>query len=128
MTDALTSIAGGAGKLSKAAADKAAAAANPALAKAAHAFEAVFLRQMIGSMRQAKLGDELFGSSASDQFRDMSDARLADDMAGKFGIAAMLTKQLAGKAGAGTAASALSAKSAAPVAEPIPVPLPGDVS
>ena len=73
---------------------------NPALAKAAHAFEAVFLRQMIGSMRQAKLGDELFGSSASDQFRDMSDAKLADDMAGKFGIAAMLTKQLGPKAGA----------------------------
>ena len=70
------------------------------LAKAAKAFEAVFLRQMIGSMRQASLGDELFGSSAGDQFRDMSDARLADQMAsGKgFGIAELITKQFAAKA------------------------------
>ncbi len=70
------------------------------LAKAAKAFEAVFLRQMIGSMRQASLGDELFGSSAGDQFRDLSDARLADQMAaGKgFGIAELLAKQFAARA------------------------------
>ena len=62
---------------------------------AAQAFEAVFLRQMIGSMRQASLGDELFGSNATEQFRDMSDAKLADSMAekGSFGIAEMLLKQ-----------------------------------
>lgn len=67
------------------------------LAKVAKQFEAVFLRQMIGSMRQAGLADDLFGSSASDQFRDMADARLADDMAGKgFGIAELLTRQLGG--------------------------------
>lgn len=66
------------------------------LVKAAQAFEAVFLRQVIGSMRQAKLGDDLLGSSASDQFRDMSDARLADSMAAEgngFGIAKMLIAQ-----------------------------------
>ena len=76
------------------------AAQKDGLAKAAKAFEAVFLRQMIGSMRQASLGDELFGSSAADQFRDMSDARLADSMAeGKgFGIAELLTKQFAARA------------------------------
>lgn len=65
------------------------------LKKAAQAFEAVFLRQMIGSMRQASLGDDIFGSSAADQFRDMSDARLADNMAetGGFGIAKLLIEQ-----------------------------------
>lgn len=65
------------------------------LAKAAQAFEAVFVRQMIGSMRQATLGEDLFGSSATDQFRDMQDAKLADQMAadGGFGIARMLIQQ-----------------------------------
>ena len=72
------------------------------LEKAAKAFEAVFLRQMIGSMRQAKLGDDLFGSQATEQFREMGDARMADDMAdkGAFGIADMLLKQFESKAGA----------------------------
>lgn len=83
--------------------NQAAAAPQPAkadrhgeLVKAAQAFEAVFLRQVIGSMRQAKLGDDLLGSSASDQFRDMSDAKLADSMAAEgsgFGIAKMLIAQ-----------------------------------
>jgi peptidoglycan hydrolase FlgJ len=63
---------------------------------AAEAFEAVFLRQMIGSMRQAKLSeDALFGNSAGEQFRDMSDAKVAEEMAegGGFGIAELLLKQ-----------------------------------
>ncbi len=65
------------------------------LQAAAQAFEAVFLRQMIGSMRQASLGDELLGGDrAGEQFREMADARLADSMAekGSFGIAEMLLK------------------------------------
>jgi peptidoglycan hydrolase FlgJ len=65
------------------------------LASAARQFEAIFLRQMISTMRAASLGDELFGSTASDQFRSMSDARLADSMAGRFGIAKILESQLA---------------------------------
>ncbi len=71
------------------------------LVGAAQAFEAVFMRQMIGSMRQAGLGDDLFGSSATDQFRDMQDSRLADQMAadGGFGIAQMLIKQFEKQAG-----------------------------
>ncbi|PTQ08141.1 flagellar biosynthesis protein FlgI [Sphingomonas oleivorans] len=58
-------------------------------------FEAVFLRQMIGSMRSAGLGDDILGSSATDQFRDMSDARTAESMAekGVLGIAEMLIGQ-----------------------------------
>lgn len=72
------------------------APAAPALTKAAKAMEAVFLRQMIAAMRGPSLGDELFGSDAGNQFRDMSDARLAESMAGTFGIAALVEQQLGG--------------------------------
>ena len=72
------------------------------LRQAAEAFEAVFLRQVIGSMRQARLAEDVFGSSATDQFRDMADSRLADDMAdrGSFGIAELLLQQF-GRSGGG---------------------------
>lgn len=65
------------------------------LRAAAQQFEAVFLRQMIGEMRQAKLADDWLDSSASDQFRDMADARLADSMSrqGAFGVAQLLIQQ-----------------------------------
>ncbi len=65
------------------------------LRQAAQAFEAVFIRQLIGSMRNARLADEMFGSQATEQFRDMADARLADAMSqqGTFGIAELLTAQ-----------------------------------
>ncbi len=70
------------------------------LKAAAQAFEAVFLRQMIGSMRQASLAEDdlLGGGRAAEQFRDMSDAKLADSMAEKnsFGIAELLLKQFDG--------------------------------
>ena len=71
------------------------AAQRNALRGAAQQFEAVFLRQMIGSMRQAHLSDDIFGSQATEQFRDMSDAHLADAMShqGVFGIAQMLLAQ-----------------------------------
>lgn len=63
------------------------------LAQAAKQLEAVFLRQMIAAMRAPALGDTSAG-----QFRDMSDANLADSMAGKFGIADMVEKQMKGRA------------------------------
>ncbi|WP_324751397.1 rod-binding protein [Sphingomonas sp. LY54] len=66
------------------------------LVKAAQAFEAVFMRQMIGSMRQAKLSEDALGSSATEQFQEMQDAKLADQMAAKgggFGIAELLLRQ-----------------------------------
>jgi flagellar protein FlgJ len=65
------------------------------LRQAAQAFEAVFLRQLIGSMRQARLADDPFSSRATEQFQEMSDARLADSMSqqGSFGIAEMLLAQ-----------------------------------
>lgn len=63
--------------------------------QAAQAFEAVFVRQLLGSMRSAKLADDMFGSQATDQFRDMADARLAETMSqrGTFGIADLLVAQ-----------------------------------
>ena len=79
-----------------------AVAVDPAKAKqleklkgAAQQFEAVFLRQMISSMRQASLGDDILGNDASKQFRDMSDSGTADEMAkrGTLGVADMLLKQ-----------------------------------
>lgn len=76
-----------------------AAADRQGLQQAARAFEAIFMRQMISSMRSASLGEDLLGSSAGDQFRDMSDARVADSMAesGGLGIATMLLKQFEGR-------------------------------
>lgn len=68
------------------------------LRKAAEAFEAVILRQLMASMRQAKLGDDIFGSNATSTFRDMADARTADSIAAmrQFGIADMVERQFAG--------------------------------
>lgn len=79
------------------------AAAAPAadLKAAAQGFEAVFLREIIGAMRKGKLGDDIFGSSATDNFRELADARTADELSklGHFGIAGMIETQLAGRAG-----------------------------
>ena len=72
---------------------------DPQLRKAAEAFEAVMLRQMMASMRKAKLGEDIMGSSATDNFREMADARVADSMAAlrQFGIADLVEKQLGPK-------------------------------
>ena len=72
-----------------------AAARRNTLRTAAQQFEAVFLRQLIGSMRQAHLAEDPLSSQATEQFRDMSDANLADAMShqGVFGIAQMLLAQ-----------------------------------
>lgn len=66
------------------------------LAKVAKAFEAVFTRQLIGSMRKAGLGESIDGSSAVDQYRELADANMADGLAerGGLGIATMLLNQL----------------------------------
>ncbi len=44
-------------------------------------FEAIFVRMMLSSMRSARLSDGLFESQAIDQFRDMQDQQLAQNMA-----------------------------------------------
>ena len=100
---------------SLAAPDPTTAAQREALRGAAQQFEAVFLRQMIGSMRQAHLADDAFGSQATEQFRDMSDANLADSMShqGVFGIAQMLLAQFDRRAAATPAATVAQGAAAA---------------
>lgn len=73
------------------------AGTDAALKTAAQKFEAVFLRELIGSMRKAKLADDVLGSSATDSFRELGDAKTADSMAalGQFGIANMIERQFA---------------------------------
>jgi len=70
-------------------------ASNPALAKVAQQFEAVFVRQMMATMRQAKLADDVFGSSSTESFQEMADAKTADNLAalGRFGIAKLIEQQ-----------------------------------
>jgi peptidoglycan hydrolase FlgJ len=77
-------------------ADPAKAEQRAALEKAAKGFEAVFMRQLLGSMRNASLGESIDGSSAVEQFREMSDANMADSLASKnsLGIAQLLLKSL----------------------------------
>jgi len=92
-----------------------AAAPSPAspdqakLKKAAQAFEAVFVRQLIGSMRSASgEGEGLFDSEATKQFQDMADAKTADAMAqkGALHIADMLVKQYGARLSGSAAAPA----------------------
>ena len=64
----------------------------------AESFEAIILRQLLASMRKTKLAEDIFGSSATDNFREMADAQTADAMSqmGQFGIADMVERQLRG--------------------------------
>ena len=101
MTTPLSSI----GAPAASAAPAGAGSGDGGLRKAAESFEAVILRQLLSSMRQAKLGDDIFGSSATDNFREMADARTADSIAAmrQFGIASMVEAQFRGRAAAASA-------------------------
>lgn len=94
-----------------AAAGAAPSPASPEMAKlrkTAQAFEAVFVRQLIGSMRSASAGEGIFDSEATRQFQDMSDAKTADAMAqkGALHIADMLVKQYGARLSGGAASGA----------------------
>lgn len=67
-----------------------------AMEKAARAFEAIFVRQLLSTMRKASLGEDIAGSNSVDQFREMSDANLANGLAEQhsLGIADLILKQL----------------------------------
>lgn len=82
------------------AAPKAQPARDPALEKAAKAFESIFLHQMISAMRSSSMGEGIFDSSATEQFRDMADTKTAESMAetGKFGVAELLIQQFGARA------------------------------
>lgn len=59
-------------------------------------FEAIFVRQMLATMRTSSLGEGLFDGQGMEQFRDMQDSMLAENMAekGVFGIANLLTRHV----------------------------------
>ncbi|MET0362757.1 MAG: rod-binding protein [Sphingobium sp.] len=99
------------GAVSDAAADE-----KAKLLKTAKAFEAVFVRQLIGSMRSAGFGDDLTGSSATEQFQEMSDAKTADNLSekGTLGIAEMLLSRLTPKGAPKSTASAAATTAALP--------------
>jgi len=67
------------------------------LSKACQQFEAIFVRQMLASARKTSFGDELFGSSALDTFREMQDNQFADIMAqhGSLGLATQIEAHVA---------------------------------
>jgi flagellar protein FlgJ len=78
VTQPLAPIAGAAAGVSS---DTSRLASKENLEKAGARFEAIFIGMMLRSMRQAKLGEGLFDSNASEQFRDLQDDRLAETMA-----------------------------------------------
>ncbi len=59
-------------------------------------FEALFLQQMLKSMRTASLGNGLFQSDQTDFYRDMYDQQIATDLAAKevLGISQLINRQL----------------------------------
>lgn len=75
----------------------------------AQQFEALFTQMMLKSMRQASLGDDLFGSAEADQYRDMFDQQLALNLSkGRgIGLSDMLVQQLGGTLDAAPATDTL---------------------
>lgn len=67
-----------------------------ALRSTAKQFETIFTKMMLQSMRDARLGEDIFGSSAGDMYQSMFDDQIALEMSqGKgIGIAEMLLEQL----------------------------------
>lgn len=88
---------------------KAAGENDPAaLREVANQFEALFLQTMLKSMREASLGDPLFGNSDQhEMYQGMMDQQLAVELAsGKgVGLADMLVRQLGGADSSGPARS-----------------------
>jgi flagellar protein FlgJ len=72
------------------------------LRKAAQAFEAIFVRQMLSSARAASFGEGLFSSQATQTFTQMQDERFAEIAAqsGALGFAKVIEAQLARNLGA----------------------------
>jgi len=85
------------------------------LQAAGQKFEAIFTGMMLKSMRAAKLGDGLFDSKAGEQFRDMQDQKLAEQMAvhAPIGIGKAMTDFL-GKAATAQAAQAADSEGTKP--------------
>ena len=67
------------------------------LHKAAQAFEAIFVRQMLSTARSTNFGNDLFSSQAADTFKSMQDERFAEitSQTGSLGFARVIEAQLA---------------------------------
>ena len=63
------------------AADASRLATSKNLKAAGDKFEAIFTGMMLKSMRQTHLAEDIFGSKAQDQFRDMWDGKTVEAMA-----------------------------------------------
>ncbi len=80
-------------------------ARNPSeedLAEVAKQFEAVFIEMMLGQMRQTTPGDEIFGGTGEETYRDLFDRQMAVQMARDnegLGLAPMIEEQLRENAG-----------------------------
>ena len=67
------------------------------LHEAAQAFEAIFVRQVLSSARQANFGNDLLGNDKGNEtFTQMRDERFAEiaSKSGAFGLAAQIEAQL----------------------------------
>ncbi|MFM6931322.1 MAG: rod-binding protein [Novosphingobium sp.] len=76
-----------------------AASGREKLHKAAQAFEAIFVRQMLSSARAANFGEGLFSSKGTETFQAMQDERFAEiaSQNGALGFAKVIEAQLAGR-------------------------------
>ncbi len=76
-------------------------ASSAADAEVARQFEALFLQQMLKSMRQAGFGDSLLGGSGVEQYQGLFDQQLAADVSSGrgLGLAPVIERQLAAQRG-----------------------------
>lgn len=92
---------------------------DAALTRVAGQFEALFVQEMLKSMRSASFGDPIFGGSGgAEMYRDLFDQQIADDIAAGpgVGLADLLVRQLGGDSGAGGVTPAPPTRSVHPVA------------
>ena len=68
------------------------------LRRAADAFEAIFVAQLVKTARAAKLADDVFGNQASETYQSMLDDQYSRQLASSanLGIAEALVSQLGG--------------------------------
>lgn len=92
-----------------------------ALREAANQFEAIFLQTMLKSMRDASMGDPIFGdSNASETYRDLFDKQLAMEISSGpgLGFADLLVRQLGG---GGPAEPGAARSETAPIGRRVPI-------
>jgi len=80
------------------------------LTKAAHDFEAIFLRQMMSAADKTDFGSDAFSGQGVSTFRSQQEAQFADVAAGRdtLGIAKLLESHIGAKQGQASGSSATS--------------------